>query len=88
VIYAFSFLGVINEPDWSEYAIMFDESGFEIYTSRALVKVEDNVELLSRDIKAKLNTSETLDHVRTRFFELSEFTDSLDSDEKERLLKR
>jgi hypothetical protein len=89
VIYAFSFLGVIDEPDWSEYAIMFDESGFEIYTSRALVEVEDdNVESLSRDIKAKLNTSETLDHVRTRFFELSEFTDSLDSDEKERLLKR
>jgi hypothetical protein len=89
VIYAFSFLGVIDEPDWSEYVIMFNESRFEIYTSRALVKVEDdNVKLLSRDIKAKLNTSETLDHVRTRFFELNEFTNSLDSDKKERLLKR
>jgi hypothetical protein len=89
VIYAFSVLGVINKPDQSEYAIMFDESGFEIYTSRALVKVEDdNVESLSRNIKAKLNTSKTLDHVRTRFFELSKFTNSLDSDKKERLLKR
>jgi hypothetical protein len=47
-----------------------------------------NALFVSRDKKAKLNTSETLDHVRTRFFELSEFTDSLDSDEKERLLKR
>jgi hypothetical protein len=68
---------------------MFNESGFEIYTSQALVKVkDDNVELLSRDIKAKLNTSKTLDHMQTRFFELSKFTDSLDLDKKKRLLKR
>ena len=32
--------------------------------------------------------NEALDQVRTRYFELSELTDSLDLDEKERLLKR
>jgi hypothetical protein len=36
----------------------------------------------------KLVTSETLDSIRARFFELNEFTDQLDSDKKERLLKR
>jgi hypothetical protein len=43
---------------------------------------------VSRDLQAKLVTSETLDSICTRFFELSEFTNELDSDEKERLLKR
>jgi hypothetical protein len=32
-------LGEIEEPDWKDLAEQFDESGFEIYTSRALVKV-------------------------------------------------
>jgi hypothetical protein len=68
VIYAYEFLTTIKEPDWAEYARQFDESGFEIYISRALVKVEDEVKTLARDIKAKLNTSETLHYIRTRFF--------------------
>jgi hypothetical protein len=88
VIYAFNFLDKIEEPNWKEYAEQFDESGFEIYISRGLVEVEDEIGTVSRDLQAKLVTSETLDSIRTRFFELSEFTDELDSDEKERLLKR
>ena len=89
VIYAFCFLSIIPEPDWSQYASLFDESGFEIYTSRELVEVEESeLSGLSRDLQAKLHTSETLDHVRNRFFELSELTSQLDMEEKERLLKR
>ena len=89
VIYSYEYLGLIKEPNWEEYARQFDESGFEIYTTRELVTVdEDESRLISRDIEAKLNTSEALDQVRTRFFELSEFTSQLDLDEKERLLKR
>jgi hypothetical protein len=88
VIYAYESLGEIEEPDWKDLAEQFDESGFEIYVSRALVEVDQEVEALSRDLQAKLVTSEALDSIRTRFFELSEFTDQLDSEEKERLLKR
>jgi hypothetical protein len=54
VIYAFEVLGEIEEPNWKELSQLFDESGFEIYTSQALVEV-------------------------------AEFSDSLDSDEKDRL---
>ena len=70
--------------------VSFDESGFEIYTTRALVDIDDgdHVNALSRDFHSKLITSETLDQIRTRFFEIAEYSDSLDSDEKERLLKR
>jgi hypothetical protein len=39
VIYASETFGEIEEPDWKDLAEQFDESGFEIYTSRALVKV-------------------------------------------------
>ena len=90
VIYAYEFLGLIEEPDWIEFANQFDESGFEIYTTRVLVDIDDSdhVNALSRDFHSKLITSETLDQIRTRFFEVAEYSDSLDSDEKERLLKR
>jgi hypothetical protein len=89
VIYAFCFLGAIEEPDWSEYARLFDESGFEIYSTTALVEVEDPTQAAkSRVNEAKLNTSETLDTVRTRFFEIAEHADSLEAPEQEDLLDR
>ncbi len=88
VIYAFEFLGEIEEPNWKEFSEQFDESGFEVYTSRALVEVDNEAMPVSRDLRAKLVTSEALDSIRTRFFEVAEFSDSLDSDEKDRLLRR
>ena len=88
MILAFYWLGLIEEPNWEEYANQFSESGFEIYSTRALVEVEDEPRVYSRDIEAKLNTSEALDQVRTRFFEVSELADQLDGEEKNRLFKR
>jgi hypothetical protein len=89
VILAFEYLALIEEPNWSEYVDQFDESGFEIYTTRALVEVEDDSSGdTSREIQAKLNTSEALDQIRSRFFELSEFANQLDAEEKDRLYKR
>ena len=49
---------------------------------------DDYVSGQSRELQAKLVTSEALDQIRTRFFEVSKYADSLDLDEKERLLKR
>jgi hypothetical protein len=43
--YAFEFLGEIEEPNWKDFA-----EQVEIYTSRALVKVDDEVGNLSRDL--------------------------------------
>jgi hypothetical protein len=84
VLYAFN-LGFIEEPNWVEFAAQFDESGFEIYVSRGL---RDEVEGIARDFEAKLVTSEALDQIRTRFFEIAEYGDSLDDDARDRLLKR
>ena len=90
MIYAWEILGEIEEPDWADLAEQFDESGFEIYTSRALVKVsaEEKEKVLSRDLEAKLVTSEALESIRTRFFEVVEISDSLDEEARERLLRR
>ena len=89
MIHAYEYLALIEEPNWTEFAEQFDESGFEVYTTRALIKVNDeHVDQLSRDMEAKLVISETLDQIRTRFFEVSEFSDSLNINEKARLLKR
>jgi hypothetical protein len=59
VIYVFEVLGETEEPNWKELSEMFDESGFEIYTSRELVEVDDEAMPVSRDTPAKLVTSET-----------------------------
>jgi hypothetical protein len=81
VLYALS-LKFIEEPNWTEYVRQFDESGFDIYVTRGLREVEDEeVVSLTRDLQAKLVTSEALDQIRTRFFEVAEFCDLLDVDE-------
>jgi hypothetical protein len=48
VIYAFDFLGEIEEPNLKDFAEQLDESGFEIYTSHPLVNVDDDFGMLSR----------------------------------------
>ena len=86
VILAYEWLALIKEPNWEEYANQFDESGFEIYWTRGLIDIEEEeTRGVARDIEAKLNTSEALDQVRTRFFEVSELADQLDDEEKDRL---
>jgi hypothetical protein len=88
VLYVLS-LKFIEEPNWTEYTRQFDELSFDIYVIRSLREVKDEeVVGLTRDLQAKLVTSEALDQIRTRFFEVAEFCDSLDVDEQERLLKR
>jgi hypothetical protein len=85
VIYAFKYLGLIEKPNYTKFTNQFNESEFEIYSTRALVDEEENNHVsMSRELQAKQVTSETLDEIRTRFFELAEYADSLDADEKER----
>jgi hypothetical protein len=68
---------------------LFDESGFDIYTCRALVKVEDDEEEPpARDVEAKLVMNEALENIWTRFYEVVELSDSLDADARDRLLMR
>jgi hypothetical protein len=88
MINAFEYLGIIDKLDWIDYTNQFDKSEFDVYITRALVKVEEEEQTLSRDFEAKLVTSKTLDQIWTRFYKVVEHSDSLDSDEKERLLKR
>jgi hypothetical protein len=88
VIYAWELLGEIEEPDWANIADQFDESGFKIYASRGLVEVSEEEKATSREVEAKLVTSEALESIRTRFFEVVEISDSLDEEARERLLRR
>ncbi len=61
MIYTFSYLGLIDEPDLAESAYQFDKSGFEIYSTRELIKVEYDIATLSRDMQSRLSSSEVLD---------------------------
>ncbi len=88
MIYAWEILGEIQEPDWAYLAEQFDESGFEVYTSKGLVEVKEEEEAMSRDVEAKLVTSEALESIRTRFFEVDDVSDSLEEEARERLLRR
>ena len=88
VIYSFEHLGEIEEPDWPTFVELFDELGFDVYVTRALVEVEDEERPPARDVEAKHVTNEALDLVRTRFYEVVELSESLNEEARDRLLKR
>ena len=88
VIYGSEHLGEIEEPDWPTFVELFDESGFDVYVTRALVEVEGEERPLPRDVEAKHVTNEALDAVRTRFYKVVELTKDLDKEARDRLLKR
>jgi len=47
-------MGLIEEPDWNNFAEQFDGSVFEIYTTRALAEVEEVDHVIqSRAVQAK-----------------------------------
>ena len=50
--------------------------------------MNNEVRGLSRDLQAKLITSEILESIRTCFYEVVKLSDSLDKDTRERLLSR
>jgi hypothetical protein len=52
VIYGFEHLGEIEDPNWPRFVKLFDESGFDVYVTRALVEVKDKEQLLARDVEA------------------------------------
>jgi hypothetical protein len=88
VIYGFEHLGEIEEPDWPRFVELFDESGFDVYVTRALVEVKDKEQLPARDVEAKHVTNEALNAVRTRFYEVVELSEPLNEEARDRLLKR
>jgi uncharacterized protein YukE len=67
---------------------LFDESGFDIYVTRALVEVEEEEQSPARDVEAKHVINEALDAVRTRFYEVVKVWESLSEEARDRLLKR
>ena len=50
MIYKYSYLDLIDELNWAESVRQFDESRFEIYSTQKLIKIEDDVAALSRDM--------------------------------------
>ncbi len=52
MIYGFEHLGEIEDPNWPRFVKLFDESGFDVYVTRALVEVKDKEQLLARDVEA------------------------------------
>ena len=88
VIYNFKYFKEIEELDWPTFIELFDESSFDVYVTRALVKVEDEEQLLARDVEAKHVTNEALNLVRTRFYKVMELSESLNEEARDRLFKR
>ena len=53
-----------------------------------LIKVNNEIRALSRDLEVRLVTGEILDLIWTRFFEVVELSDSLDIEACDHLLSR
>jgi hypothetical protein len=56
VIYGFEHLGEIEEPDWPRFVELFDESGFDVYITRALVEVDERTKSSHLHVTSKRST--------------------------------
>ena len=63
--------GIITSHDWTRWASIFGNSGFEIYKTTAIKQIRS---VIVGPAKHMLETREMLDDIKTRFFQLDELT--------------
>ena len=79
--------GVITSHDWTRWASIFGDSGFEIYkTTTKTYAIKEICSVIGGPAKHMLETREMLDDIITRFFELDELTLDFTPEQKDRYL--
>lgn len=63
-----------STTDWARWAALFDDGGFEIYEATTKVYVENEIyDTIERPDQGSLMMRKILDHVKTRYYEMSEY---------------
>ena len=79
--------GVITSRDWTRWASIFGDSGFEIYeTTTKSYAIKEIHGIIGGPAKHMLETREVLDDIKTWFFELDELTLDFTPEQKDRYL--
>lgn len=79
--------GIITSHDWTRWASIFSDSGFEIYkTTTKSYAIKEIHGVIGGPAKHMLETREVLDDIKTRFFELDELTLDFTPEQKDRYL--
>ena len=77
--------GVITSHDWTRWASIFGDSGFEIYeTTTKTYAIKEIHSVIGGPARHMLETREVLDDIKTRFFELDEMTAGFTPEQKDR----
>ena len=62
-----------SSTDWARWAALFEDGGFEIYEATTKTYVEDEIyDTIGGPDRGSLMMREILDHVKTRYYEMSE----------------
>lgn len=79
--------GVITSHDWTRWASIFGDSGFEIYENTTKTYAIKEIHcVIGGPARHMLETSEVLDDIKTRFVELDEMTAGFTPKQKDRYL--
>ena len=63
-----------SSTDWARWAALFENSGFEIYEATTKTYVENQIfDTIGGPDRGSLMMREILDHVKTRYYEMSEY---------------
>ena len=78
---------VITSHDWTRWASIFGDNGFEIYeTTTKTNAIKEIHSVIGGPARHILETREVLDDIETRFFELDEMTAGFTPEQKDRYL--
>ena len=79
--------GVITPNDWTRWASIFGDSGFEIYeTTTKTYAIKEIHSVIGGPAKHMLKIREVLDDIKTRVFELDKLTLGFTPEQKDRYL--
>ena len=74
----------ITSHDWTKWASIFGDSGFEIYeTTTKIYAIKEIHSVIGRPARHMLETREVLDDIKTRFFDLDEMTADFTPEQKD-----
>ena len=78
-----------SSKDWARWAELFEDGGFEIYEATTKTYVENEIyDTVGGPDRGSLMMREILDHVKTRYYEISEYMAKWTQEEKDPYIAR
>lgn len=78
-----------HDDDWTRWAELFEDGGFEVYETTGKVHVDDgNHDVMEGPDRHMLEVREVLDHVKDKYYEMAEYTAEWTAEEQNPIIER